>query len=117
MQRYISLSVIVVVVYLAVLGLQTMEWRLPIWVSNYAEDLLCIPLLLSLTLLTVRYWKYNYRFQLSKVMLIFIVGYVSWVFEWILPKLSSHFTADPYDVLCYCIGALFFFRFQQKEFE
>jgi len=63
----------------------------------------------------VRIEKKNSTFQLPLSMIAFAVVYVSIVFEFVMPKFSARYTADPMDIVFYALGALFFFLFQARE--
>lgn len=86
----------------------------PPFFSHYFADLLCIPLLLSYTLLFMRWVKQEPDLQLSPTMILVGVAYVSVVFEWVLPHFFSRYTADSWDVVMYGIGGIFYYCFQGR---
>jgi hypothetical protein len=51
---------------------------------------------------------------LSPGQVLFIVVYMSLLFEWLLPMISKIYTSDWRDVLLYCIGGLFFYYVMNK---
>lgn len=75
-----------------------------------------MPILLSLTLLVIRFIKNNRQILLDKYKILFAVVYVSFVFEYWLPTKSAIYTADVLDVFCYGIGALIFYSIQDRWF-
>ena len=97
-------------VYVGLLIAQWLDLRLPFWMTSYLEDLLCLPLLLSCTLLLMR--KLKRLTALHAGHLLFTVVYVAVLFEGILPELSARYTADPHDVICYALGGLIFYIVQ-----
>lgn len=92
------------------------EYSSPLWLNSYLADLLCMPILLSLSLLSLRYLKRLPHFLFKPVHVLFALLYVSLVFEWLLPSYSSSYTADPLDLLMYGLGAGLFFALQPAIF-
>ncbi len=84
----------------------------PIFVSSYFADLLCMPLLLSVILLAMRKTQGQPTLKLSWQMVLFACFYVSVAFEFLLPRLDIRYTSDPKDMLIYFIGGCIFFFFQ-----
>jgi len=85
-------------------------WGLaPVWMRSYANDLAAIPLMLWLALLVQRYLTFrNPQYCFRWVHIAFTVIYVSVVFEWWLPKTSASYTFDPWDMVCYAVGGVYF---------
>src|ERR1700692_2394075 len=79
-------------------------------VNGHIDDAFAIPVIANLGLWFQRVFiiKNNY-YVLAPWHIIFIVIYVSLVFEWLLPLLSKTYTADWIDVLLYVTGGLFFY--------
>jgi hypothetical protein len=90
---------------------------LPSVIGNYIGDLLCIPLLAGTTLFIMRRLKNQPALMLSAGMIVFLTAEIVLLFEWLLPKYGSRFTADIYDVLCYTIGAFLFAIWQKSRFS
>ncbi len=84
-------------------------------VNGYIDDAFAIPVIANLGLWFQRSFviKNNY-YVLSAKQVVFIVTYVSLVFEGLLPRLSKTFTADWIDVLLYAIGGAFFYWVMNK---
>jgi hypothetical protein len=58
---------------------------------------------------------YRIIYIFSKAQMLFFFLYLSFVFELLLPYLSSSFIADKYDVLAYAIGTLLFYYLINKK--
>jgi len=81
------------------------------YVHSYLDDILAIPIVLGFTLafqqqFTYRNPKYTFSIWHS---LIFLLG-LSWYFEWYLPSVYNHHYRDPWDIVAYAAGAVFFQR-------
>ena len=82
------------------------------FVHHYLDDLLAIPVILTLAVAVQRQWIYrNPQYVLSKIQVIFAVLYLSIWFEGVLPVLSDKYTRDIWDILAYIIGAFVFYWF------
>ena len=109
-----SLLFSISIFYVIHLSLKFSQYAVPRWFSNYFADVLCLPILLSYTLLLLRYLKKNQFLYLNYQQILFTFFYTSILFEFILPKFSKRYTSDFFDVLAYAMGAVFFYFFQQK---
>jgi hypothetical protein len=58
--------------------------------------------------------KRNPSIRLLEWHTLFVVVYVSVVFEWWLPSKNSIYTADVWDVVCYVIGGALFISFNAR---
>jgi len=85
------------------------------FINGYIDDAFAIPVIanISLWFMRVIVIKNNY-YVLSPRQVIFIVIYVSIVFEVLLPNISKAYTADWIDVLLYAIGGIFFYRVMNR---
>ena len=92
------------------------QLSIPVWVNNYFADLLCLPILLSITLMLMRKFLRKANFLFSPLMVFFVWAYVSFVFEFLLPTISFSYTADPTDVFMYGIGGFSFWLLQRPLF-
>ncbi|PSR55654.1 magnesium citrate secondary transporter [Adhaeribacter arboris] len=82
------------------------------FVHHYLDDLLAMPVILTLVVAVQRQWVYRTpRYILSKFQVMFAVVYVSFWFEVILPAFSVKYTRDAWDIIAYSLGALIFYRF------
>lgn len=105
-----TLSALYIILYI----LKRMEVMSNTWLMNYASDLLCMPLTLSLA-----EWLY-FKIRKQKITLSFrsiliITGYVGLIFEWLLPALSTQYTADLFDILWYFIGGVSYAFYKKKK--
>ena len=77
--------------------------------DSYLDPFLCAPLLLS-GLLAERQWLFGkgaaYRLSLPELALASLLLVL--ISEWLFPKISAHFTADPLDMVSILAGTLFF---------
>ena len=100
--------------YLIHLLFRYMHYSVYRFFSNYFADILCLPLLLSFSLLLLRYLKKENNLWLNLRQIIFALIYTSILFEFIIPIYSSRYTSDFFDILAYSLGAFFFYIFQKK---
>lgn len=85
------------------LGRHGLRQPLPSLVSSYLGDLLCMPLLLSLSLAAHRL-LISRRGTLPITWLVGAWACVSVWFEGLLPLWSARAVADPFDVVAYALG-------------
>ena len=84
-------------------------------INGYIDDAFAIPVIGNLGLWFQRVFIYkSNHYVLSRWHVIFIVVYVSIVFEVFLPSLSKIYTADATDVLLYIFGGLLFYWMMNK---
>ncbi len=93
--------------------LQFTDYKLPTLLQNHLNDLLIIPIVLwiALTVLRTLLLSQNIRIPLSYIVII-VIGY-SFYFEYYLPIVNARYTADPWDVICYILGGVFFYFWQK----
>jgi len=89
--------------------------ELPFFFKNYAADILCIPLVLGSIQELIRLIKWNNEILLKLPMVVVGVLVFSIVFEYVLPKYSSIYTSDIWDVACYILGGIIFLFFQKRD--
>jgi hypothetical protein len=73
--------------------------------DSYLDDLLCLPVVLTLALAFMRLVKGRPNYQLSFYMVSFAVLQVVVVFEFLLPRWSDTYHGDAWDVPVYIAGA------------
>lgn len=85
------------------------------YIHAYLDDLLAMPVILGITLQVYR-WIHPLKdaFIFTKAQTFVGFAYISFIFEWFLPRFSATYTADPWDVVCYGIGTLVFYHFINK---
>jgi len=83
--------------------------------NGYIDDLLAIPVIANLGLWFQRVFviRNNY-YVLSPWHVIFIVIYVSALFELVLPSYSKTYTGDWIDIALYMVGGIFFYQIINK---
>ena len=81
------------------------------FIHAYLDDLLCMPIVLTITLALLHRMINTKPYRLSGKQIIFAVAYFSIVFEVILPKLNKKHTADVLDVFAYALGAILFYLY------
>lgn len=93
---------------------QLLEKQFEIYVPllhTYLDDLLCMPVVLTLSLYILQLLLKNEQFRLTKFQVIIAVVYFAVMFELILPAFSIKYTSDVLDIAVYGIGAFIFFKF------
>lgn len=109
---FIAIVTVATGVYL----LELFEIKLPWIISNYLNDLLCMPLVLSLSLVIIRILKKDDKLYVPLVVVVIVTLYYAFHFEWLIPKFNARYTADAIDVALYSFGAFLFYRFQKQLF-
>jgi hypothetical protein len=74
-----------------------------------------MPLILTICLVGVRYFKKIPRFKLSVAMIFGMTLFYALLFEWLLPLNNLQYRADIVDVGLYFLGALVYFLLWQKS--
>ncbi|MBJ6118127.1 hypothetical protein JAO76_07995 [Pontibacter sp. BT310] len=100
-------------VYLGHWGWWYLALPRPAWMQYYLDDLLCLPLVLTLTLFVLRFF-YKPHLRLSWYHVAFTVLYFSLAFEVFFPKFMPRYTADWVDALLYTVGGVIFYRFLNR---
>lgn len=95
--------------------LQQNDYKLPKIINNYYNDLVVLPLVLSIALWTVRRIKTNPTLQLSFFQCIAMALLYGWFFEIYLPERNPRYTADIIDAGLYVIGAVLFYGWQRVD--
>lgn len=109
---FITLTTLAAFVYISSMtGL-----ALPKIISFYLNDLLCMPVVLSICLVIMRRLKRKSHLYIPLSAIVVITAYFSFHFEWLLPKFLERYTGDIIDVGLYIIGALLFYVFQKQLF-
>lgn len=109
---FILLVILASIVYTSNL----LDWKLPHFIKFYLNDFLCMPIVLSICLASIRYLKNDNTIYVPIGVIIIITLYFSLHFEWLLPKFHERYTADFIDIGLYFLGALLFYKFQKYLF-
>jgi len=87
-------------------------------INGHINDAFAIPVIANLGLWFQRAFIIkNSYYVLAPRHVIFIVAYVTLLFEGVLPLFSKAYTADLIDVLLYIIGGLFFYWMMNKPLK
>ncbi|EHQ43551.1 hypothetical protein [Myroides odoratus] len=92
--------------------LQQTQLHLPLWVNNYVNDFLFLPLVLTSCLFVVRKIKQEQTLHLSLLLILSVAFFYSVYFEWYLPQHNPRYTGDWMDCLLYFFGAFIFYVLQ-----
>lgn len=98
----------------SIYGLQQIQYPMPSWINNYVNDLLTLPLVLSICLVAARRIKKEQQLQLPLPLILGITLFYCIYFEWYLPQHNSRYTGDWVDCCLYLVGALFFYILHKK---
>ncbi|MFD2516670.1 hypothetical protein [Salinimicrobium flavum] len=85
----------------------------PDWLRFYLNDFLCMPIILSLCLLTVQKLKKDSNIRLSLFTVLSLATFYSIYFEILLPQFMERYTADVIDVILYFTGSVLFYYLQE----
>jgi hypothetical protein len=100
-------------------GSQLFQWTTnePSFVHSYLDDLVVMPILLTITCVFLRivFKQENLQLELPMIVSAFIL--LSIVFEFVLPRYSSNFYADKWDVVCYGIGTVVYILGERKAIK
>ena len=99
---------LVLVVSFVMIRLAEAQGIAPSLVRSFGDDLLCLPLVLSVVLTVHRLTVRSRRFTLPGFHGLLTVALFGILFEGILPLLGAGAVADPLDVLMYLAGFLVF---------
>jgi hypothetical protein len=113
---YILLFIFFYLVYFVGLVLKIYKWSVHWLMSNYLNDLLCLPLFLYTATWLLRVYFNRTTLQLDKWQILFALVVISVVFEWLAPLKYPMHTGDIWDVMVYTIGAIAFWKTQKYEF-
>ena len=108
---YILMSVLAVTIF----SMQKFEILLPKIINNYANDLLCLPLVLAAIAFAIRRLKKDPNFKFPLVFVLIMAAYYSVYFEYYLPKNNPRYTADYMDVIVYFCGSLAFYFYEKSS--
>ncbi len=98
----------VLVVLFAMIRLAEAQGSAPGWVRSYGDDLLCLPLVLSVVLTVHRLSLGSGRFTLPGFHGVLAVVLFGILFEGILLLVGARAVADPLNILMYLAGFLVF---------
>lgn len=111
-----KIYLVMTVVACGIFALQKSGIYLPGILNNYANDLLCLPLVLGFITFVIRQLKKDTDFQLPLFFVVLMALYYSIYFECYLPIHNPRYTADWIDALLYFVGAFAFYGYQRVTF-
>ncbi len=88
---------------------------LPKFFSSYLNDLLCLPIVLSICLFVIRFFSKDEQIKISLFSAFSLAAFYSIYFEIYLPDVTERYTSDVVDVLLYFTGAFLFWLVQKSE--
>ena len=94
---------------------QKLSVKLPFIINNYVNDFLIIPIVLTVCLFILQWSRNDKSFQISLGVVFYICVMYSVLFEFVLPKYYTRYTADVLDVVLYFAGGFVFFVLQKKD--
>jgi len=89
--------------------------QLPTIINSYANDLLCMPIVLTICLIAVQKIKKDDSIRLSLFTIISLTLYYAIYFEYYQPQINPRYTSDGWDIVMYSLGSLFFYGLQKKS--
>lgn len=98
-------------IYLA----QQFEITLPKIVNNYVNDLLILPIVLTICLFILRWSRGDKSYTIPIGVIMYICAFYGFVFEYLLPKFHPRYTADFIDAFLYFLGGIVFYFLQKKK--
>tara|TARA_R110000850_G_scaffold277058_1_gene421933 strand:- start:177674 stop:178039 length:366 start_codon:yes stop_codon:yes gene_type:complete len=107
---------LIIFMFAAALAVYLLQWRqvpLPSLINNYLNNLLCMPVVLTVCLALLQLIKKNYTLTIPIFVIASVTFYYSVYFEWYLPKVNTRYTADVIDVFLYILGAVIFYYLQK----
>jgi len=83
------------------------------FLDNYLDDLVVMPIVLTGATVILRVITQNEDFNVDVSMIVLAFVMYTVVFEFILPRFSTEYTSDYFDILCYGIGAVLYYFFSE----
>lgn len=100
---------------LLIYTLQKCAIPIPRLISFYLNDLLIIPIVLTICLVVLRWSKQHTKYKIPPLIILYICVIYAVFFEYYLPKWHPRYTADFFDVCCYFSGGFIFYILQKFE--
>lgn len=80
-----------------------------VWLSSYLDDLVVMPIVLTIALECMRLIYQHKSFELEFGMVFTAFVFMSLLFEFIVPRYSELYTQDYWDIGCYAIGSSIYY--------
>ncbi|HZH70529.1 MAG TPA: hypothetical protein VFD80_08775, partial [Flavobacteriaceae bacterium] len=81
-------------IFLVIYTLQKFQISIPLWINNYVNDFLCMPVVLSICLAAIRTLKKDNKLLLPLSAIVSLTVFYAIYFEYYLPKVNPRYTAD-----------------------
>lgn len=102
-------------IFLLNLLLLRLPIQLPAFFSSHLNDLLCMPIVLSICHYIIRKMNPNKKLKINLFSAFSLAAFYSVYFEFYLPRVTERYTYDVMDVILYFTGAFIFWLFQQTD--
>lgn len=86
-----------------------------VFIDSFWDDLVALPVCLSICVFLIQISSKNIHYRLKIQHIIFTAIVFSIVFEVVTPSYSNNSIASIGDVICYFIGGIFYFYFQNPK--
>ena len=93
---------------------QKLGYHFPFF-HDHLADFLCMPVVLSLAVTFMRWTKKDKNYVLNPLQIVVATVLYAFLFEFLFPMLSTKATSDWRDVIAYCLGALVFVIWMNKQ--
>lgn len=90
---------------------------LPNWMQFYLNDFLVMPIILTPSLWILRWSRKDRNYTIPLWIIVYICGFYSIFFEYVLPQFHPRYTADSIDVILYFAGGFVFHYLQKNSHE
>ena len=115
MKKIILLFTTCLATFLLNLILLNFGREMPSFFSSYLNDLLCLPIILSICFFIIRSFSKNKDLQISLFSAFSLAALYSTYFEIYLPEVTKRYTPDVVDALLYFLGALIYWLVQRPK--
>lgn len=95
--------------------LQHFSVSLPEIINHYLNDFLIIPIVLFISLQTLRWSKNDKNYALSLGIVLYLCLLYSILFEFAFPKYLARYTKDYVDVILYFASGFIFYQLQKTN--
>ncbi|CAA0247262.1 conserved membrane hypothetical protein [Tenacibaculum maritimum] len=110
---YIVSLIIGTIIY----SLSKTDIYIPEWARFYVNDFLITPIVLTSSLYCIRILKNDRKYRLPVLIIVYVCGLYSILFECVLPAFHSRYTTDCIDISLYFVGGWGFYRLQKSDID
>lgn len=94
---------------------QKLNLKIPNIIQFYLNDFLIIPIVLTISLIILRWSKDDENYQISIWLILYACSSYAFLYEYILPKFHLRYTADLIDIVLYFMSGFLFFILQKNN--